>query len=134
MLFCMQTSIRVSIKNRDALARVAAEDYGGVSLDEALARLLDGHWERQAIAAVEATQRTDPESFAAYVREADAADQRDGAPFDEPWDGPVPPRLGSIDVIWTHRAVGDFTASVDRLVEATRVLQELGRSIPEPPA
>jgi hypothetical protein len=134
MLTRMQTSVRVSIRNRDALARVATEDYGGVTLDEALARLLDEHWERQAVAAVEASQRTDPESFAAYVREADAEDRRFGTPVEEPWDGPAPGGLGTMDIVWTHRAVGAFTDSVDRLVEATRVLQELGRSLPERPA
>jgi len=31
----MQTSMRVTSENRDALARIAATEVGGVSLDEA---------------------------------------------------------------------------------------------------
>lgn len=39
----MQTSMRVDQANRDALARIAAEEFGGVSLDEALRMLLFEH-------------------------------------------------------------------------------------------
>jgi hypothetical protein len=129
MLSRMQTSVRVSIRNRDGLARIAAEDYGGVSLDEALARLLDEHWERQAVAAVEATQQADPDGFAAYVRTADEDGQRDGAPVDEPWEGPVPKGPDPVDWIWPHHRMEAFVTSVDRLVEAAHAVQELGRRI-----
>src|SRR5947209_19063083 len=87
MLFCMQTSIRVGVPNRDRLTRGAAEGFGGVSLDEALGRLLEEHWERMAIAAVHATGDVD---WQRYVRDADRADQRDAALAADPWEGPVP--------------------------------------------
>lgn len=45
----MQTSVRVTTENRDALARVADEDLGGVSLDEALRVLIFEHRSRVAL-------------------------------------------------------------------------------------
>lgn len=46
----MQTSMRVTSGNRDALAQVAATELGGVSLDEALRILLFEHLSRVAVA------------------------------------------------------------------------------------
>lgn len=46
----MQTSIRVTTDNRDALAQVAATELGGVSLDQALRILLFEHISRVAVA------------------------------------------------------------------------------------
>ena len=42
----MQTSIRVTAANRDALARIAERELGGVSLDEALRVVLFEHQTR----------------------------------------------------------------------------------------
>ena len=39
----MQTSMRVSAQNRDQLAKIANEEMGGVSLDEALRVALFQH-------------------------------------------------------------------------------------------
>jgi hypothetical protein len=61
----MQTSIRVTAENRDALAQVARE-MGGVSLDEALRALL---WQRRALADA-ARLEVDLEALQAYHREA----------------------------------------------------------------
>ena len=46
----MQTSMRVTPENRDALARIAANELGGVSLDEALRVVLFEHLSRTALA------------------------------------------------------------------------------------
>jgi len=46
----MQTSMRVTAENRDALARIAATELGGVSLDEALRVVLFEHLSRAALA------------------------------------------------------------------------------------
>lgn len=62
----MQTSIRVEKGNRDALARIASEDLGGATLDEALRVLVFQYETVQAVARLEA----DPEALADYQREA----------------------------------------------------------------
>jgi hypothetical protein len=62
----MQTSMRVDQANRDALARIAAEELGGVSLDEALRMLLFEHETMRAVARLEA----DTEALADWQREA----------------------------------------------------------------
>lgn len=46
----MQTSIRVTTANRDALARIAEHELGGTSLDEALRVVLFEHQTRVALA------------------------------------------------------------------------------------
>lgn len=62
----MQTSMRVTAANRDALARIAATELGGVSLDEALAVVLFEHQSRVALARLAA----DPEAAGAYLAES----------------------------------------------------------------
>lgn len=46
----MQTSLRVDTERRDALAQIAAEDLGGVTIDEALRVLIFEHRTRAAFA------------------------------------------------------------------------------------
>ena len=46
----MQTSIRVTSENRDALARIAATELRGVSLDETLRVVLFEHQSRAVLA------------------------------------------------------------------------------------
>lgn len=62
----MQTSMRVDRSNRDALARIAAEELGGVSLDEALRVVL---FEHECLASY-ARLSDDPDSLADYRAEA----------------------------------------------------------------
>jgi hypothetical protein len=62
----MQTSMRVSVEARDALARIASDELGGVSLDEALRIILFQHQTAAAVVRLEA----DPEALADYRREA----------------------------------------------------------------
>lgn len=76
------TSIRVSEAARDRLMQVAATDYGDVSADAALTRLLDEHWERQAVEAVERYAREDPEGWADYLQEAEELDRASAPPVD----------------------------------------------------
>ena len=61
----MQTSMRVTPENRDALARIAAAELGGVSLDEALKVVLFEHESRAALARL----ATDPAAAASYLAE-----------------------------------------------------------------
>jgi len=66
--------------------QVATEDYGGVTADEALARLLDEHWETKCIAAVARYRAEDPEGWAEYVQDADRQDMTLSAAVSDPWD------------------------------------------------
>ncbi|WP_432983354.1 hypothetical protein [Dactylosporangium sp. CA-233914] len=70
---------------RDDLTRVASEDLGGASADEAIRRLLAEHWQMKAIAALDAYRANDPEGWAEYVAEADQED-RASAPAADAWD------------------------------------------------
>lgn len=62
----MQTSMRITQANRDALARIAASELGGVSLDEALRVLLFEHQSRVALARL----ADDPDACRSYLVEA----------------------------------------------------------------
>lgn len=77
--------IRVDESTRDDLTRVASEDLGGATADEAIRRLLAEHWQMKAIAALDAYRASDPEGWAEYVAEADREDQASASAAD-PWD------------------------------------------------
>ena len=62
----MQTSMRVTAENRDALARIAATELGGVSLDEALRVVLFEHLSRAALTRLAA----DPAAADCYLAES----------------------------------------------------------------
>lgn len=62
----MQTSMRLTTSNRDTLARIASDELGGVSLDEALRIVLFEHETRVALARL----ARDTEAAADYLREA----------------------------------------------------------------
>jgi hypothetical protein len=62
----MHTTVRVSVPTRDELARVAEDEFGGVSLDEALQIVLFEHRSAVAVARLMA----DPEALADYQAEA----------------------------------------------------------------
>lgn len=81
------TTIRVTTAIRDELASLAAADFHGVSASDAIRRLIDGHRDAKAIAAMDHFRATDPDGWEAYVAEADAF-QSAVAPSlaDDPWD------------------------------------------------
>lgn len=60
------TTMRVSKRNRDALARLAESEYRGATLDDALRSLLFEHETRAAFARLEA----DSEALREYQEEA----------------------------------------------------------------
>jgi hypothetical protein len=62
----MHTIMRVSVPTRDALARVAEDELGGVSLDEALQIVLFEHQTTKALARLAA----DPEAMDEYRGES----------------------------------------------------------------
>ena len=81
----MTTMMRVSEETRDSVMRVAAEDFGGATVEETLRRLLDEHWEAKAIAVMDHFRATDPQGWAEYLAEAAALDAASAAPVDG-WD------------------------------------------------
>jgi hypothetical protein len=67
------TTMKVSERNRDELAAIAREELGGVTLNDALHRLLTEHRYLATIARLEA----DPEALADYQAEALALAETD---------------------------------------------------------
>jgi hypothetical protein len=68
MLAGMHTSMRISVPTRDALAKVAEDELGGVSLDEALQVVLFEHQTATALARLAA----EPDALDDYRAEAAA--------------------------------------------------------------
>lgn len=67
------TSVRVDSRTRDRIAAVAREDFGGISQEAALNRLLDEH-EMSQVHAAYARLRDDPDRWAEYRNELGLAD------------------------------------------------------------
>lgn len=67
--------MRVTARNRDVLARIAADEFGGVSLDEALRIVLFEHETRLALTRLLA----DPDEYGGYLREAAGLAEVDSA-------------------------------------------------------
>lgn len=61
----MEESIRVAVATRDALADIARDELGGVSLDEALRVLIFEYQTRRALQRL----RDDPEALGEYLTE-----------------------------------------------------------------
>jgi hypothetical protein len=71
------TTMKVQTEVRDRLARIAAEDYRGATLSDALALLVSEHERaraRQEIAAAYARLQADPQAWAGYVAELEEWD------------------------------------------------------------
>lgn len=69
----MQTSMRITRRNRDALARIAERDFGGTSLDDAVARLAFEHESFAALARLSDDQLRDYADEHRRLAEADIA-------------------------------------------------------------
>lgn len=76
--------LRVSEETRERVQRLARDEFGGVSADEAIRRLLDEHWDSAAIAAVQHYRTADPQGWADYVADADELAAAD-APITDGW-------------------------------------------------
>jgi len=81
----MTTMMRVSQQTRERVMKVAADDFGGITADEAVVRLLDIYWQSKCIAAVDDYYAHNPDGWADYLREAEAWDSM-SAPVTEPWE------------------------------------------------
>jgi hypothetical protein len=67
------TTIKISAELRDRLAQLAAADYGGATLADALRRLIAEHEESEAMAAHDRL-RADKDEWASYQDEARLTD------------------------------------------------------------
>lgn len=64
--------LRVSDETRERVLRIGEEEFGGVSADETVRRLIDEHWRSAAVAVVQQYRETDPRGWADYLAEAEA--------------------------------------------------------------
>ena len=78
--------LRVSDQTREQVLRISREDFGGVSADEAIRRLIDEHWEAKAVAAVQRYREEDPDGWADYLAAADRLASADATVADD-WSG-----------------------------------------------
>lgn len=82
----MTVMIRVSEESRRRLMEIARTELDCATADETLRRLLDEHWERQAIEAMDRYREQDPQGWAEYLAEFAEWDAVPGPPLD-PWQG-----------------------------------------------
>ncbi|MDQ2708241.1 MAG: hypothetical protein M3Z25_11635 [Actinomycetota bacterium] len=76
--------LRVSEETRERVLQIAREEFGGVSADEAVRRLIDEHWRSAAVAAVHRYRESDPQGWSDYLAEADELAAAD-APINDEW-------------------------------------------------
>lgn len=76
--------LRVSEETRKRVLRIGEEEFGGVSADETVRRLIDEHWQAAAIAAVRRYRQSNPEGWSAYLAEAESGAVAD-APVADGW-------------------------------------------------
>jgi hypothetical protein len=79
------TTLRVDAETRDMVSRVAREDYGGLSHDATVRRLLEEHFQRRCIEQMDAFRHDDPTGYAEYLAAADDLSGAD-APIGDAWD------------------------------------------------
>lgn len=75
--------LRVSEETRERVLRIGREEFGGVSADETVRRLIDEHWRATAIAAVRRYREADPDGWSKYLAEAEHAGLADAPVVDE---------------------------------------------------
>jgi len=76
--------LRVSDETRERVRRIGQEEFGGVSADETVRRLIDEHWRSAAIAAVHRYRESDPQGWSDYLSAADELASAD-APIADEW-------------------------------------------------
>ncbi len=75
--------LRVSDETRERVLRLGREEFGGVSADETIRRLIEEHWQAAAIAAVQRYRESDPLGWSDYVAEANELAGADAQITDE---------------------------------------------------
>lgn len=81
---CTDRVLRVSEETRKRVLRIGEEEFGGVSADETVRRLIDEHWQAAAVAAVRRYRESDPQGWSAYLAEAEDLAGAD-APVSDDW-------------------------------------------------
>ena len=81
--------LRVSETTREQVLRISREDFGGVSADETIRRLIEEHWQAKALAAVRRYRKENPQGWADYLHEAEEFAEAD-APITDGWSGSRP--------------------------------------------
>lgn len=76
----MATMLRVDETTRDAVLRLARDDFAGASADQVVRELLAEHRVLQAIRAMDDYRAAEPDGWAEYLEEADRLDQGAAAP------------------------------------------------------
>lgn len=76
--------LRVSDETRERVLRLGHEEFGGVSADETVRRLIDEHWRSAAVAAVHRYRESDPRGWSDSLAEADELAGAD-APIVDEW-------------------------------------------------
>jgi hypothetical protein len=71
------TTIKISTELRDRLVALAASEFGGTTLSDALRRLIEEHEERAALAAYDRLRR-DADEWASYRDESRLTDNAVG--------------------------------------------------------
>lgn len=74
----------MSDETRARVLRIGQEEFGGVSADETVRRLIDEHWRSSAVAAVHRYRESDPQGWSAYLADADDLAAAD-APIADEW-------------------------------------------------
>ena len=64
--------------------QIGRAEFGGVSADETIRRLIDEHWRAAAVAAVRRCRDSDPEGWSDYVADANGLAAGD-APIRDVW-------------------------------------------------
>jgi hypothetical protein len=77
----MTRMLRVSADTHERLLSLVRAEYPGRTVNDVLGVLLDEHWERQAILAVDSTSDAEWEGWRAEMRDLD----RLGSPDVDPW-------------------------------------------------
>lgn len=75
--------LRVSDETRERVMRIGREEFDGASADETVRRLIDEHWQAQAVAAVRHYREADPQGWAQYLAEAEELAGADAAITEE---------------------------------------------------
>lgn len=75
--------LRVSEETRERVLRIGREEFGGLSADDTVRRLIDEHWRAAAVASVRRYREADPKGWAEYLAEAEASAGADAGITDE---------------------------------------------------
>ena len=78
----------MSEETRDRVLRIGREEFGGVSADETVRRLIDEHWQAAAVASVQRYRDSDPLGWSDYLAGAAELSAAD-APISDEWTGPA---------------------------------------------